>query len=145
KDSVNLWLADMSFDSLKVHIFDRDSLMDSVLIRRPKSDTYNRNIVLTNNLDRNKVNKVKHLEFIATSPIKNIQRSKIALREDTTVITNYQITRDSLDLKKFTVRANWKPKKNYQITFQEKAIEGYFGDDNKLIKAEFTLEENEKF
>src|SRR5690606_13837957 len=111
KDSVNLWLADMSFDSLKVHIFDRDSLMDSVLIRRPKSDTYNRNIVLTNNLDRNKVNKVKHLEFTATSPIKNIQRSKIALREDTTVITNYQITRDSLDLKKFTVRANWKPKK----------------------------------
>src|SRR5690606_26761754 len=54
KESVNRWVADMTFDSLEVNFYERDSLMDSVMIRRPRNDEYDRNITLTPNLDRNR-------------------------------------------------------------------------------------------
>lgn len=145
KDSVNLWLADMTFDSLKVNFFDRDSLMDSVMIRRPGNDKYNRNIQVTNNLDRNRVNRITHLHLQANAPIRNIDRSKIILLEDSVRQQNFQLLRDSTDHKKFIIRYNWKAKLPYILRLEEDALSGHFEEKNLEYNWAFTLDENEKF
>src|SRR5690606_22999593 len=121
-------------DSLKVNFFDRDSLMDSVMIRRPRNDEYNRHILITNNLDRNRVNRVTHLHLQANAPINRIDRSKIVLLEDSVRQENFQLLRDSVDNKKFFIRYNWKPKLNYLLTLEESTLTDHFDHTNEEYK-----------
>lgn len=145
KDSVNLWLNDMTFDSLKVQVFDRDSLLDSILVRRPKNDKYDRQITVTNNLDRNRVNRITHLQFQASTPLSHIDRSKIILMDDSVKQDNFQLMRDSIESRKFIIRYNWKPKRNYELILEKDALRDPFEHGNETHQWAFTLEENEKF
>jgi len=145
RDSAILWLADMGFDSIKMQVFSGDTLMDSLLLRRPSVDRYNRNIVLTNNLELSKVNRIKHLELYSSAPLSMLDRSKITLNEDSTAITNYQLLRDSNDNRKLLLRYNWKPKVNYELNLEDGALLGYFEEKNERIVFRFTMDENDRF
>ncbi len=146
RDSVNLWVEDLTFDSLKLQFWDRDTvLLDSLTFRRPRNDKYDRNILIVDNLERNKVDLVKHIELTANAPIQAVDRSKIILNEDSTARTNYQMLRDSLDNKKIIIRYNWRPKAEYNLTIESGAIQGFFGETNQNMAMTFTLDENDKY
>src|SRR5690554_850682 len=145
RDSATIWLADMGFDSIKMQVFSADSLMDSLLIRRPSSDRYNRNIILTNNLESNKVNRIKHLELYSSAPLSMLDRSKIALLEDSVAVTNFQLLRDSIDNRNLLLRYNWKPKANYELVLDDGALLGYFEEKNERILFRFTMDENDRY
>lgn len=145
KDSAQLWLADMSFDSIKMHIFNADSLLDSILMRRPVSDRYNRNIVVTNNLEMNKVNRTKHLALFASAPLSALDRTRLSLTEDSVAVTNFQLSRDTLDQRNLLLRYNWKANKNYELVLEDGALIGHFEEKNERIAFRFTLDENDRF
>ena len=144
-DSAFLWVSDLTFDSIKFQVLKDDKVLDSILIRRPAADRYTRNLIITNNLNRNMVNQIKQLRLFATAPIRTIDRNKIVLKEDSLAITNYQITKDSSDERKISIRYNWKPQKDYELTLENEAFTGYFSEINEKTVTTFTLDESARY
>lgn len=145
KNGLSLWLEDMTFDSLKVEFLERDSIVDSLILRRPKNDKYNRNILISDNLDRNMVNRTKHMELTANAPVTAIDPSKIELLEDSVKITNYSMVKDSADDRKFILRYNWKKDKNYILNLDEGTFKGHYEAQNQKSGRQFTLDDSNKY
>lgn len=145
KDTASVWVSELTFDSLKVRILDDESVLDSVTLRRGRNEKYDRDFVILDNLSGNKVSRVKHIQFTAGSPVQSIDRSKIILTEDSIPRTNYQLAKDTTAPRKYILRYNWRPKRNYQLTLEEGAFLGFFGDKNKSVSKSFTMNETENF
>lgn len=144
-DSAMLWLADLTFDSLKVSVSDFAEVLDTVTMRRGRNDKYDRDFIITDNLTRNKVNRIQHIELTASSPVQSIDRSKIILLADSVPITNFQLVKDTTADRRYILRYNWRPKRDYILTLEENAFSGYFGDKNKPVTKTFTMDESENF
>lgn len=144
-DSATVWLSDLAFDSLRVRFSDGGTLLDSVTMRRGRNDKYDRDFIITDNLTRNRVTRVKHIELTASSPVQSIDRSKIVLMEDSVARTNFQLAKDTSTQRGYILRYNWRPKRNYQLTLEEGAFTGFFGDKNKSVDRSFTLDEADNF
>lgn len=145
RDSALIWVSHLTFDSIKMNIHNRDSLIDSIVMRRPSNDRYTRTILISDNLNRNRVNNIKHIELNASIPMRQVNRSNIELTEDSVRISNFQLIQDSLNDRKATIRYNWKPEKNYVLTLQQEAFVGYFGEGNDLTRIQFTLDEGDRY
>ncbi|GAA4802800.1 Ig-like domain-containing protein [Olivibacter ginsenosidimutans] len=145
RDSASMWLTAMDFDSLKVHIMEQDTLLDSTVIRRGKNEKYDRDLIITDNISGQKVNKINHLILYSTAPIKSANKQNIVLKEDSIPRNNYQLTPDTSNNRRYLIRYNWRPKRNYEITFKEDAFQGYFGEKSKEVTRKFTLDETENF
>ncbi len=145
KDSATVWLSDLTFDSLKVQVINADTLLDSITMRRGRNDKYDRDFIITDNLTGNKVTRVRHIALTAGSPIQSIDRSKIILLEDSIPRTNFQLAKDTLAPRRYILRYNWRPKRNYELTIEEGAFAGFFSDKNKSVSKSFTMDEAENF
>lgn len=144
KDSVNIMLEKLEFDSIKLVISDYNKDLDTTLIRRSKNEKYDRELIPQLNIT-NKVNKVEHITITSTFPIESIDKNKIILKEDTLSRRNFQLQKDTLKDNLYHIRFNWKPKKSYELTIQENAIKSIFGDTNKEFKVAFAYDEAENF
>jgi len=145
QDSASMWLTAMDFDSLKVHIIENNKLLDSTIIRRGKNEKYDRDLIITDNINGQKVNKIKHIILSSTAPIKSANKQNIILTEDSIPKPNFQLTPDTSNNRKYHLRYNWRAKKNYEIELKEDAFQGYFGEKSKEVKRKFTLDETENF
>ncbi len=145
RDSASVWLSEMTFDSLKVRIVDDGNTLDSVTMRRGRNEKYDRDFLITDNLSGNKVTRVKHIQLTAGSPVQSVDRSKIVLLEDSIPRTNYQLARDTTAQRRYVLRYNWRPKRNYELKLEEGAFVGFFGDKNKDVTKSFTMDESENF
>src|SRR5690606_19455135 len=101
--------------------------------------------IIVDNLTGNKVSRVKHIHLTAGSPVQSIDRSKIILTEDSIPRTNFQLVKDTTASRKYIMRYNWRPKRDYQLTLEEGAFLGFFGDKNKSVSKTFTMNETESF
>ncbi len=144
-DSVSMWLSEMTFDSLKVHIKESNELLDSTTIRRSKNEKYDRDLIITDNINSQKVNRVKHIVLNSTAPIKSFNKQNILLTEDSIPRNNYQLIQDTSSNQAYLIRYNWRPKRNYQLELKENAFQGYFGEKSKAVTRTFTLDETENF
>jgi len=145
KDSATVWLSELTFDSLKVRISDNGKILDSVTLRRGRNEKYDRDFIIQDNLTGNKVTRVKHIMLTAGAPVQSIDRSKIILTEDSIPRTNFQLAKDTTAPWRYILRYNWRPKRNYQLTLEEGAFLGFFGDKNKSVSKTFTMNETENF
>ncbi len=145
KDSATVLLADLTFDSLRVQFLDGGNLLDSVTMRRGRNEKYDRDFIITDNLSGNKVNRVKHIQLTAASPVQSIDRSKIVLMEDSVVRTNYQLVKDTTAQRRYILRYNWRPKRNYELKLEDGAFIGHFEDKSKSVTKNFTMDDAENF
>jgi len=145
QDSATVWFDDLTFDSLKVAFSDGGNVLDSITMRRGRNEKYDRDFIITDNLARNRVTRTKHIEFTAGSPVQSIDRSKIILTEDSVARTNFQLAKDTTAPRRYILRYNWRPKRNYELKLEEGAFSGFFGDKNKSVTKSFTLDEAENF
>lgn len=145
KDTASVWLADLTFDSLKVRILNDGKVLDSVTMRRGRNEKYDRDFIILDNLAGNKVTRVKHIQLTAGSPVQSIDKSKVILTEDSIPRTNFQLAKDTTSPRKYFLRYNWRPKRNYQLTLEEGAFLGFFGDKNKSVSKSFTMNDTENF
>lgn len=144
KDSAFMYIEKLNFDSLKIQISDNQKVIDTTLLRRSKNEKYERTIEPQFNIT-NKVDKIKHITINSNTPIKEIIKDKIVLKEDSIERKNYQLQQDSLENNKYHIRFNWKPKKNYELVLEEKAINGYFEEYNPETKLSFTLNDDNNY
>lgn len=142
-DTATLWVNALDFDSLKVRFLEGNEVHDTVTMRRGRNDKYDRNFIITNNLDRNRVNRVNHLILKSASPVGAIDRNKLVLLEDSIPRTNYQLVPDTSAPRQYILRYNWRPQRNYELEIKEGAFQGYFGDINQPITFSFTLDDSD--
>lgn len=143
-DTLNMWLRDLSFDSLKVEINDANKPIDTVKLQRYKTDKYLRTLSYTDNLSGNKIRPATRFTVKFNFPIDGIDKANVALLEDSTTVSNF--TLNKLDNgRDFQILYPFKIKKLYTLTFNEKAVEDIYGTTNKLLKTKFTLDEVENY
>ena len=145
KDTASVWLADLTFDSLKVQIADAENILDTITMRRGRNEKYDRDFIILDNLNGNKVTRVKHIQLTAGTPIASIDREKVILLEDSVPHTNYQLAKDTTNPQKYILRYNWRPKRNYELTLEDGAFLGYFGEKSKSVTKSFTMDEAADF
>lgn len=144
-DSASMWLSDMSFDSLKIEVVENKKPLDTVIIRRSKNEKYDRDLIITDNLNSQKVNKITHIILNSTAPIKSANKSNIILTEDSIARTNFQLFPDTANNQKYIIRYAWRAKRNYELELKDEAFLGFFGEKSKIVKRKFTLDETENF
>lgn len=144
-DSASLWLPDMAFDSLKVELAENKRPLDTIVIRRSKNEKYDRDLIITDNLNSQKVNKINHIILNSTAPIKSANKANIILTEDSIPRTNFQLFPDSTNNQKYIIRYAWRAKRNYELELKDEAFLGFFGEKSKIVKRKFTLDETENF
>ncbi|WP_240775157.1 Ig-like domain-containing domain [Pedobacter xixiisoli] len=138
KDSANLWLGDLSFDSVKIAVKDDGKILDTVKFSRSKRDTYTRVINIVDNLEGGTLNPFKDLSITFNFPIKNIDESKILLLEDS-IPRKFTLVKDSINQLKYHVKYKWRAKEEYILLIRENAINAIFDAKNKELKKTFTL------
>jgi len=138
KDSVTLWLADLSFDSAKVVIKDNGKVLDTAKFTRSKRDTYNRVVNITDNLDGGSLNPFKDLTITFNFPLKSLDESKILLLEDS-IPRKFTLEKDSTNMLKYHIKYKWRAKEEYILLLRENAATAIFDAKNKEIKKSFTL------
>jgi len=138
KDSVTLWLNDLSFDSAKVVIKDNGKILDTAKFTRSKRDTYNRIVNISDNLDGGSLNPFKDLTISFNFPLKSLDESKIILLEDS-IPRKFTLVKDSTNLLKYHIKYKWRAKEEYILLLRENAATAIFDAKNKEIKKSFTL------
>lgn len=138
KDSVNLWLADLSFDSVKIAIKDDGKTLDTVKFNRSKRDTYNRVVNASDNLEGGTLNPNKDLTISFNFPIKSLDESRILLLEDS-IPRKFTLEKDSTNLLKYHIKYKWRAKEDYILLIRENAVTAIFDAKNKELKKTFTL------
>jgi len=138
KDSVNLWLNNLSFDSVKVAIKDEGKILDTVRFTRSKRDTYNRVVNISDNLDGNSLNPFKDLTITFNFPLKSLDESKILLLEDS-IPRKFTLVKDSINMLKYHIKYKWRAKEEYILLLRESAATAIFDAKNKELKKTFTL------
>lgn len=144
-DSVKVWLADLSFDSLKLAIYDTDKKLEEVKFTRGKKDTYLRNIQITDNTTNGLLNPNRTLNLYFNLPIQKIDVNKIVLLEDSIQKSGFTITTDSTDVLTYVVKYPWKKKENYILKIGNEAITGVFKSTNKEINKKFSLANSDDY
>ncbi|MES2829097.1 MAG: Ig-like domain-containing protein [Bacteroidota bacterium] len=138
-DSLKVWLTDLSFDSTKISIRDEGKLLQTVNITRGKKETYTRALTYTDNLEGSVLNPNKPLRLTFNFPIDKIDSSKVTILEDSIAVTNFTITKDSVDFLTYYVRYPWRTKRSYDITYAPGTFTGIFNTKNKEILQAFSL------
>jgi hypothetical protein len=145
KDTAYVWLPEITFDSLDIEIKEGTTILDTAKLKRNKKDEYDTSLVLTDNLGRRTVDKIKNIIITSSAPIKEFDKSKIVLTEDSIRRENYQISLDTTSKRNVIIKHNWRAKRNYQLKFLESALSGYFGEKSKVEDREFTYDETENY
>lgn len=144
-DSASMWIPDMAFDSLSVQVNENAVPIDTVILKRNKTDEYDRSLLLKDNLSSKMVNRIQHFQLTSSAPIQLVDKAKIILQEDSTVRTNYNIVLDTLYRRKITISYPWRAGKSYTLTLEESALTGFFGDSSQEYKRDFTYDDSENF
>lgn len=144
-DSAIMWVNTLEFDSLQVRFVEAGKALDTVTIRPGRNVKYDRDFIILDNLDRSRVNRVKHLVLKAGSPVSAIDRNSFVLLEDSIPRTNYQLVADTSAARQYILRYNWRPKLNYSLEIKEGAFKGHFEDKNKAHTLTFTLDDSDAY
>jgi len=144
-DTTQIWIKELTFDSLKMSLQSKDSILDTITLKRGKRDTYTRNIVYSTNMSANKIKPGNALILTFNLPIESIDKSKVALYQDTLRVSNFNIESTDPTKRVFKISHPWRMKKRYSLEFQENAITDIYETKNKSIKTEFELDEIENY
>jgi uncharacterized protein (DUF2141 family) len=139
KDSVSIWLQDLTFDSVRIAIKADGKALDTVTFNRDKKDTYTRNLQISDNLDAGALNPYRPYKLVFNFPIEKVDLTKIKLTEDSIPRTNFTFVKDSTNLLAYNFNYPWRKKASYVITLAEGAVSGIFAVKNKEFKKSFKL------
>jgi uncharacterized protein (DUF2141 family) len=145
KDSVKIWLTDLSFDSTKVSITDNGKLLQTLKFTRGKKDTYVRSVLPTDNIESNLLNPNKPLQLNFGIPITAVDPSKITLMEDSVVKEDFTITKDSLDFLSYNFNYPFRPNNIYEIKFAAGSFTAIFNAKNKEFTKKFQLAKKDDY
>lgn len=134
RDTAQLYIKNMDFDSVRIARFDNNKPIDSVSFRKGRKETYTRIVSVGTNADgRGLLKPGTDLLLTASTPIIAYDQSLIELKGDSTIITDYTLKQDTTNLKHLTLSYKWRQNVGYTLTFNENALTGYWGEKNKKL------------
>jgi hypothetical protein len=146
KDSAMIYVKNMDYDSVSVSFTDKGKILDTVVIRKGRKETFVRNISLLYNINNDaKLKPGNDLNLTANTPIMGIDPSRIILLEDSVNKTNFTITKDPANFKKIVIKYRWRQGAKYQVAFNEGTFENLYGDRNKRLIKNFTIDKPENY
>jgi len=145
-DTASLYLRNMDFDSIRVAILDNNKPIDSVSMMKGKKEAFKKDFTFTTNVNNSTVLKpYTDLIITAGSPIDNIDQSLITLNEDSTVVTNFIIEKDSTNLRKFTLKYHWKQDAKYSLLLDVGSFTNIYGQKNNKYLKKFSIDKVDNY
>lgn len=132
-DSLKVWTENHQFDSIKIALYDEQNLLQNITLTRSKNETYNSTLQPKFNLENNnQLNPFRILELQFNTPLTSIDASKITLKEDSVLKTNFKIYIDSINTMLVKFEYPWR-EVNYELNIPDGAIKSLYGFSNKSI------------
>jgi hypothetical protein len=148
KDTASIYLRNMSFDSVRVAIYDNNKPIDTISLLKGKKETFQRILTFQYNLNSNNLLKPgNELRMTASLPIENFDNSQVTLNEDSVAVavSDYTIQKDTGDFKKLALRYRWRQGSKYEIILNEGAFTSIYGDKNKRLARKFQVDKTENY
>jgi len=143
-DTAMIWLPDLTFDSLKVSVSDGAIPLDTIVLRRNKRDTYNRAVLVTDNIPGSKLRPKSDVSLRMSSPIASAQESQITLLEDS-VAVKFQVLKQTNSNRTYNLKYPWKLNKDYILRLNENAFTDIYGNKSKLYVKRFNLDTDDNY
>jgi len=146
KDTAILYMRNMDFDSIKVAFLENNKPIDTTILRKGRKEAFTRTLSFKYNISNDgKLRPATDLTITANFPINTFEPTLITLKEDSTEISNFNLVRDTANLKIFTLPYRWKQNAVYTLTFEADAFSDIYGDKNKRIFRRFQLDKPENY
>jgi hypothetical protein len=146
KDTAQLFLRNMDFDSLRVALFDNNKPLDSVNYLKGRKESFIRTISFKYNLNRdNKLRPGSDLAIIANFPIESFNSSLISLKEDSVQLSNLDVEKDTSNNKTLILRNRYRANSKYELVLNDGAISNIYGDKNKRTGIKFQGDKPENY
>jgi len=146
KDTANIYLKNMDFDSIRVAFFDNNKPLDSASLLKGRKENFSKNYAFRLNISNtNKLKPTSDLMVIASYPIANYDPSQITLYEDSIAVNNLNIIKDTTNLKRYIIKYKWKQDSRYIFVADEGAFTFINGDKNKKYQKPFLIDKIENY
>ena len=146
KDTANIYMKNMDFDSIRVAFYDNNKPLDSVSRLKGRKESFSRNYTFRYNLNNlNKLKPTSDLMIIASYPIASYDPSQITLYEDSVAVNNLNIIKDTTNLKRYIIKYKWKEDSRYIIVVDEGAFTFINGEKNKKNQKQFLIDKFENY
>jgi len=146
KDTATVYVKSFDFDSVSVAVTEKNKALDTVYLRKGKKETFQRNINLTYNINSDsKLKPYTDLIVTSSSPIQNVDQSRVFVLEDSVNVSNFTIQKVPNSLRDFLFKYPWKQNKKYQLAFNEGSFENIYGDKNKRLIKNFMVDKPENY
>ncbi|MEO8793828.1 MAG: Ig-like domain-containing domain [Daejeonella sp.] len=145
KDSALIWLPALAFDSINVALSENGKNIDTQIIYRNKKDTYTRAITATDNVSTGKLRPGKNLELTFTAPVKEFDKSKIKLLQDSVELKNFEVLKDSSSARKLIIKNAWRTERSYELNLSENAVTDIYGNKSKIYNRQFNLDSEDNY
>lgn len=146
KDTASIYLRNMNFDSISVSFIDNGKVLDTISRKKALKETYTRVINPAFNLTTdNKLKPGSDLNITMNTPIESIDVSRVTFLEDSMGRTNFTMTADPANPKKFNFKYRWKDGAAYQLVFNEGTFTNIYGDRNKRVVRNFRIDKPENY
>ena len=134
RDTANIYMRNMDFDSIKVSFIQNGKPLDTLVLRKGRKETYDRTFkLLYNTTSDNKLKPATDLVITSNLPIESFDQSLITLNEDSANVSNYTLSKDTANFRKLILRYPWKQHSRYQLVFNEGSLTDIYGNKNKKL------------
>ncbi|MHB8206130.1 Ig-like domain-containing protein [Mucilaginibacter sp.] len=146
KDTANIYLKNMDFDSIRVAFFDNNKPLDSASLLKGRKEVFTKTYSLRLNISNvNKLKPTSDLMVIASYPIASYDPSQITLYEDSVAVNNLNIIQDTSNLKRYIIKYRWKQDSRYIFVADDGAFTFVNGDKNKKYQKQFLVDKIENY
>jgi len=146
KDTANIYMKNMDFDSIRVAFFDNNKPLDSASLLKGRKESFTKSYTFRLNLSNaNKLKPTSDLMIIASYPIASYDPSQITLYEDSVAVNNLNIIKDTTNLKRYIIKYKWKEDSRYILVADEGAFTFVNGDKNKKYQKQFLVDKIENY
>ena len=146
KDTANIYMKNMDFDSIRVAFYDNNKPLDSASLLKGRKETFSKNYAFRLNISgTSKLKPTSNLILIASYPIASYDPSNITLYEDSAAVSNVNIIKDTTNLKRLIINYKWKQDSKYILVADENAITFVNGDKNKKYQKQFLIDKLDNY
>lgn len=146
-DTALLYMRNMDFDSVRVAFFENKKPIDTIALHKGRKETYVRNMTVGYNLNSDgRLKPGTELTVSSNYPIDRFDQNLFVLSEDSIPTSNFEIIKDTTNIKKLRFKYQWKQGSNYILTINEGGVTDMYGDRNKKTPPKrFTIDKPENY
>ena len=145
RDTAQIWLPEITFDSIKIAVSDAGNRLDTILLRRSKRDNYTKTVLVTDNINGIKLKPKTDVTLKFSSPISSLQDAQATLLKDSVEVKGFQITKKGNSLREYNFAYPWKPEKEYILKLAENTFTDIYGNKSKAYITRFSLDTEENY